>query len=73
MQTQGDDFDRRSRLISLVYEVLRTMETPAEGANETATCAALSRAFSEKAIALANLDAAALKTGPKPPRPKQRT
>jgi hypothetical protein len=73
MPTQGDDFDLRSRLISLVYEVLRTFETPAEGATETATCAALSRAFSEKAIALANLDAVALKTGPKLPRPKERT
>jgi hypothetical protein len=73
MPTRGDDFDQRLRLISLVYEVLRTMEAPAEGATETATCAALSRAFSEKAIALANLDAAALKTGPKLPSPKQQT
>jgi hypothetical protein len=73
MPTRGDDFDQRLRLISLVYEVLRTMEAPAEGATETATCAALSRAFSEKAIALANLDAAALKMGPELPRPKQRT
>jgi hypothetical protein len=70
MQTEGDDFDRRSRLVSLVYEVLRTVATPADGATEMATCAALSRAFSDKAIALANLEAAASKTGPELPTPK---
>ena len=53
MPKQDDDFERRSRLISLVYEVLRDMETPAEaeGATEIATLSALSQAFAERAIA----------------------
>jgi hypothetical protein len=51
---QTDDFERRSRLISLVYEVLRDMETPT--ADETSMATALSRAFSQKATALANLE-----------------
>jgi hypothetical protein len=67
MRTEGFDFDRRSRLISLVYEVLRTVEMPTDGATEMATCEALSRAFSDKAIALATLEAAPPKTSPKLP------
>jgi hypothetical protein len=54
---QSDDFERRSRLISLVYEVLRDMKTPTDEATSMATD--LSRAFSDKATALANLEAAA--------------
>ena len=54
---QGDDFERRARLICLVYEVLRSMETPADGATDMAMLSALTRAFSDKTIALANLEA----------------
>jgi hypothetical protein len=54
---QGDDFERRARLVCLVYEVLRGMETPAEGATDMAMLSALTRAFSDKTIALANLEA----------------
>ena len=54
---QGDDFERRSRLVSLVYEVLRDMKAPTDDATSMAT--ALARAFSDKATALANLEAAA--------------
>ncbi len=53
---QSDDLERRSRLISLVYEVLRDMETSTDEAASMATD--LSRAFSDKATALANLEAA---------------
>lgn len=52
---QGDDFERRARLVCLVYEVLRSMETPADGATDMAMLSALTRAFSDKTIALANL------------------
>ena len=31
---QNDEIERRSRLVLLVYEVLRDMETPAEGGDE---------------------------------------
>ncbi len=51
MPEQDDDLERRSQLISLVYEVLRDMETPAEGATEIATLSALSQAFADKAVA----------------------
>ena len=54
---QGDDFERRARLICLVYEVLRSMETPADGATDMEMLSALTRAFSDKTIALANLEA----------------
>lgn len=54
---QGDEFERRARLICLVYEVLRSMETPADGATDMAMLSALTRAFSDKTIALANLEA----------------
>jgi hypothetical protein len=56
---QSDSFERRSRLVSLVYEVLRDIETPTDDARSMAM--ELSRAFSDKATALANLKAA----GPK--------
>jgi hypothetical protein len=55
--TQSDEYERRSRLISLVYEVLRDMKTPTDDA--TSMARDLSRAFSDKATALANLEAAA--------------
>ncbi len=54
---QGDEFERRARLICLVYEVLQSMETPADGATDMAMLSALTRAFSDKTIALANLEA----------------
>jgi hypothetical protein len=56
---QSDDSERLSRLVSLVYEVLREMKTPTDEATSMATD--LSRAFSNKATALANLEAAAPK------------
>jgi len=58
-RVQGDDFERRARLVCLVYEVLRSMETPVDGATDMAMLSALTRAFSDKTIALANLEAAA--------------
>jgi hypothetical protein len=54
-----NEIERRSRLVLLVYEVLRDMETPAEGATNTAVLSALSRAFSDKATAEAKREAAA--------------
>lgn len=54
-----DDFDQRSRLISLVYEVLRNMELPTDGATKEAMCSALAKAFADKAIASPDLEAAA--------------
>lgn len=55
-----DDLERRSRLIALVYEVLRTVETTTNGATDIETCSILSQAFADKAVDLANLEA----TGP---------
>ena len=56
-RVQRDGFERRGRMICLVYEVLRSMETPEDGATDSAMFSALSRAFADKAIALANLEA----------------
>jgi hypothetical protein len=56
-------FEGRSRLISLVYEVLRHMETPPDGATDRETLLAVSRAFSDEATRLANLKAAAPDAG----------
>jgi hypothetical protein len=56
---QSDEIERRCRLVSLVYEVLRDMETPAEETTNTAILFALSRAFLEKATKPANRGAAA--------------
>ena len=53
-----DELQRRSRLISLAYEVLREMEPPADGATEVAMLSDLSRAFLDKAIALGDFEAA---------------
>jgi hypothetical protein len=63
MPIQNDEVERRSRLVSLVYEVLRDMEAPTD---EATSMVFLSRAFSDKATALANLEAAA----PKERKPK---
>ena len=57
--TQSDEFERRSQLVSLVYEVLRDIKTPTEGATNMAMFSDLSRAFLDKATALTNLEAAA--------------
>jgi hypothetical protein len=57
--TQSDEFERRSRLISLVYEVLQDMKTPTDEATSMAMFSDLSRAFSDKATTLANIEAAA--------------
>ncbi len=54
MPIQNDEVERRSRLVSLVYEVLRDMETPAEEATNTTVLSALSRAFLDKATAQGN-------------------
>jgi hypothetical protein len=53
----GDAFERRARLICLVYEVLRSVETPADGATDMAMLSALARALSDKTSALTNLEA----------------
>jgi hypothetical protein len=66
MKTIPDELDQRSRLISLVYEVLREMQAPAEDATEMAVLSALSRAFTDHAIAL-DLETAAPKAPPKSP------
>jgi hypothetical protein len=58
---ENDDFERRSQLISLVYEVLRDMKTPIGDATTIATH--LSRAFLEKATSLANLETTAPRGG----------
>jgi hypothetical protein len=57
--TYSDEYERRSRLISLVYEVLRDMKTPPDEATSMAAFSDLSRAFSDKATTLTNLEAAA--------------
>ena len=65
MPIQSDEIERRSRLISLAYEVLRDMETPADEATNMTVFSALSRAFFDKASA-ANLKAAEPKARHKP-------
>ncbi len=67
----AEELERRSRLVALVYEVLRKVEAPADGATDIETCSILSRAFAEKAIELANHEAAEPRTGRdlKTPRP----
>jgi hypothetical protein len=54
--TKMDEYERRSRLVSLAYEVLRDMKTPVDEATNMAMSSDLSRAFFDKATALANLD-----------------
>jgi hypothetical protein len=66
--TQRDEYERRSRLVSLAYEVLREMKTPADDATNMAMLSDLSRAFLDKATALANVEATApWMRGPKLP------
>jgi hypothetical protein len=52
MPIQNDEIERRSRLVLLVYEVLRDMEAPASEATNTAVLSTLSRAFLDKATVL---------------------
>jgi hypothetical protein len=67
-KTQSDEYERRSRLVSLAYEVLRDMESPSEGTTNMALFSHLSRAFLDKATALANVeDVAPGSRGPKLP------
>lgn len=47
-----DEFERRSRLVSLAYEVLRDMEPPADEATTEVMLSALSQAFLDRATAL---------------------
>jgi hypothetical protein len=61
MPIVDDEIERRSRLVFLVYEVLRDIEAPAEEMTNTAVLSALSRAFLDKATAQANREAAAPK------------
>jgi hypothetical protein len=65
--TQSDEYERRSRLVSLAYEVLREMKAPADDATNMAMLSDLSRAFLDKATALANVEATPPRVrGPKP-------
>ena len=57
--TQSDEYERRSRLVTLAYEVLRDMETPTDETTNVAVLTELSRACLEKATTLANLEPAA--------------
>ena len=62
MPIQNDEIERRSRLVLLVYEVLRDIETPPEDATNVAVFSALARAFFDKAAtAQAHIEAAAPK------------
>lgn len=56
---QNDEIKRRSRLVLLVYDVLRDMATPAEEATNAEVFSALSQAFLDKATAQGNCEAAA--------------
>jgi hypothetical protein len=47
---QSNDYDRRSRLVSLAYDVLRDMKVPVDATDE-AMLSLLSRAFLAKAVA----------------------
>jgi hypothetical protein len=63
---QSDEYERRSRLVSLAYEVLGEMKTPADDATNMSMLSDLSRAFLDKATALANVEATAPRvSGPK--------
>jgi hypothetical protein len=55
-QVKANVSDRRSRLVSLVYEVLRDMKTPDEAMDEEMLLF-LSRAFLDKATAKREADA----------------
>ena len=60
-----DEYERRSRLVSLAYEVLRDMKTPADEATNMAMFSDLSRAFFDRATALAHLKVAAARRKPR--------
>jgi hypothetical protein len=61
---KSDEFERRSRLVSLAYEVLRKMKGPADVAKNMEV--QLSQAFLDKATALRNVAG----VEPKASRPK---
>jgi hypothetical protein len=65
----SDDLERRSWLISTAYDVLQRMEAPEDEATDMAIFLALSRAFSDEAVALATLEDAAPSPLPRSPRP----
>ena len=54
-----DEYEGRSRLVTLAYEVLRDMKTPTDEATNMVMCSDLSRAFFDKAAALGIIEAAA--------------
>jgi len=56
-----DEHERDLRLVSLTYEVLRDLEMPTDEVTDKAVFLRLSRAFSDKATALADPRAAARK------------
>jgi hypothetical protein len=47
-----DDTERRLRLVSLAYEVLRDMKTPADGTTDEEMCSLLSQTFLEVMVPL---------------------
>jgi hypothetical protein len=49
-----DEYEQRLRLVSVAYGVLRDIETPADKATDREMFLHLSRAFSDKATALAD-------------------
>jgi hypothetical protein len=51
--SEDNEFDRRLRLVSLVYEVLRDLKIPVD-ATDSETLTILSRAFLAKMTALAD-------------------
>jgi hypothetical protein len=53
-RSQNDEYDRRSRLVSLAYEVLQDLKIPTAATDE-AMLSLLSRAFLAKATALVAL------------------
>jgi hypothetical protein len=53
-----NEIERRGRLVSLVYEVLRDMELPAAEATNVDVFKALSGAFLDKATAEADFEVA---------------
>jgi hypothetical protein len=65
MPIRNDEIERRSRLVSLVYEVLLDIETPDEEATTAVVLSALGRAFLNKATSQANPEATAPRKRPK--------
>jgi hypothetical protein len=53
-----NEFERRSRLVSLTYEVLRGVQLPEGEATTKVMLSVLTQAFLEKAAALAKLEGA---------------